>query len=246
MKFLIDSNWLFQLYILNANIVCQGCNVKGCFMVEKINAKQSLLLKFLEIDEKRQKNSLNKPGSGLSALALQLLKEGFSQTEVAEVLRINRRTLSDYARKWQLEGLLKDTKNCAECGKEYKSKTKGKYCSIKCKSKQTHNYTMTWLKNNRSLSRQRTNDCRFRLRVAVIVALGGKCVRCEINDHRCLTIDHVNGGGTSERKMFSSEKQFLKTVLSSTLKGEHKYQLLCANHNAIKRYEKHEWRKPKC
>ena len=104
---------------------------------------------------------------------------------------------------------------------------------------------MKWLKNNRPLSRQRTNDCRNRIRTAVIVALGGKCVRCGIDDHRCLTVDHVNGGGSLERKRSGSTNQYYQTMLDSVVKGEHKYQLLGANHNAIKRYEENEWRKPK-
>ena len=78
-------------------------------MVKKIMAKQMLLFKFLAVDDYRCGRKLLAQTEKTSVLALQLLKEGFSQTEVAEVLRINRRTLSDYARKWQLEGEIERT-----------------------------------------------------------------------------------------------------------------------------------------
>lgn len=194
--------------------------------------KQALLLEFSALNEETS-----------SALALRLLKEGFSQAEVAKVLRINRRTLSDHAKKWRIEGLLRATKKCVECGKEFKPKTSGLYCSDECRRKQIHSYSMSWLKNNRPLDRQRTNACRIRMRTMVISILGGRCVECGIDDYRCLNIDHVKGGGTKERK-FLSERQFYSKVLESVVAGKHEYQLLCANHNAIKRYEQNEWKKP--
>lgn len=33
-----------------------------------------------------------------------------------------------------------------------------------------------------------------------VVALGGSCVKCSFLDSRALQIDHINGGGTQERK----------------------------------------------
>ena len=79
-----------------------------------------------------------------------------------------------------------------------------------------------------------------KLRLSVLEALGGKCVKCGFFDSRALQIDHINGGGSKERKDRNYKRNFNKNVIQSFLKGENKYQLLCANCNWIKRFEKNE------
>lgn len=84
----------------------------------------------------------------------------------------------------------------------------------------------------------------LKLRNITLEALGGKCVRCGFNDPRALQIDHINGGGSKERKKIKpSASGFNKIVLKSFLAGENKYQLLCANCNWIKRVENKEHKK---
>lgn len=79
--------------------------------------------------------------------------------------------------------------------------------------------------------RKRTND-----RKALIDNLGGVCVRCGFSDIRALCIDHVNGGGTAERKSFGGHTQrYYKMIADNVDSGE--YQILCANCNSIKRIE---------
>lgn len=95
------------------------------------------------------------------------------------------------------------------------------------------------LKNKDKIKSQRKEYMR-RERNAVIEALGGKCVRCGFIDIRALQIDHINGGGSRERKEIKFKGAFNKHVLRSFLKGENKYQLLCANCNWIKRFENNE------
>lgn len=79
-----------------------------------------------------------------------------------------------------------------------------------------------------------------KLRQLAIDTLGGKCVRCGFSDSRALQIDHINGGGSKERKEVGYSGQFNLNVVRSHLKDEGKYQLLCANCNWIKRYENNE------
>lgn len=78
-----------------------------------------------------------------------------------------------------------------------------------------------------------------RTREAVIDKLGGACVICGFSDYRALQIDHVNGGGTSDRKLHGHRYGFLRRVLKD---NNNTYQLLCANCNWIKRWENHEER----
>ena len=56
-------------------------------------------------------------------------------------------------------------------------------------------------------------------------------------DWRALQVDHKNGGGTRERNRIQSMGIYRKV-----LKDSSGYQLLCANCNWIKRYEREEHR----
>ena len=84
------------------------------------------------------------------------------------------------------------------------------------------------------------------LRLEVIKALGGKCVRCGFSDSRALQIDHINGGGNHERKFLGFSSGFHRKVLVSISNNEGKYQLLCANCNWIKRMENKEFCSKTC
>jgi hypothetical protein len=64
--------------------------------------------------------------------------------------------------------------------------------------------------------------------------LGGKCVICGYVG-TALCIDHVNGGGTKERKENgSSDYRYYRKILGKIKAGSKDYQLLCANHNLEK------------
>lgn len=80
-------------------------------------------------------------------------------------------------------------------------------------------------------------------RTKTIEALGGKCVQCGFADERALQIDHINGGGQTDRKKrgFNSgyNYTFYRQILSEPTFKEN-YQLLCANCNWIKRSENKE------
>lgn len=80
---------------------------------------------------------------------------------------------------------------------------------------------------------------RRKARINIINILGGKCIRCGYSDYRALQIDHVNGDGSSERKLVTS-RGWYSIVEKSFLAGENRYQLLCANCNWIKKYENDE------
>jgi hypothetical protein len=75
------------------------------------------------------------------------------------------------------------------------------------------------------------------LRRDVLEKLGGECSVCGISDYRVLQIDHINGGGSQDRKNIGHNHTFLKIVLDD---DGSKYQLLCANCNWIKRFENNE------
>ena len=79
-------------------------------------------------------------------------------------------------------------------------------------------------------------------REKAIQLLGGKCVKCGFSDIRALQVDHVHSDGALERSL-NSVNIFLRVAKGNT---NGRYQLLCANCNAIKRteLEEHPHRKP--
>ena len=91
----------------------------------------------------------------------------------------------------------------------------------------------------------KTIDDRRLLRAVVLEHLGGKCVVCGWNDYRALQIDHILGDGSQERATPGYDRlRFLVGLLDDPQLAD-KYQLLCANHNWIKKVENNEIRKPR-
>jgi hypothetical protein len=75
-----------------------------------------------------------------------------------------------------------------------------------------------------------------RLRQHVLAAFGGCCQRCGFADPRALQVDHINGGGGKDRRRFRNTESYLRAILEN----RDAFQLLCANCNWIKKYERGE------
>lgn len=89
--------------------------------------------------------------------------------------------------------------------------------------------------------RQRTNARRNKLREQILDILGRRCVRCGYDtDVRALQIDHVNGGGSQERKKLVYGIPYYRRILESVQANSGEFQVLCANCNVIKRMEEQE------
>jgi len=98
-------------------------------------------------------------------------------------------------------------------------------------------------KEHPELHRNYAHAWRAARRLEIINLLGGQCINPyglhdkPFTDIRCLQIDHINGGGTRERRtgIFTSNKypQIIKFIKENP--HQTKYQLLCANCNWIKR-----------
>lgn len=66
-----------------------------------------------------------------------------------------------------------------------------------------------------------------------IIELLGAICKCGYTDNRALNIDHINGGGTKERKKVGGG--YYTFVLKQLNAGSKDYQLLCCNCNQIKK-----------
>ena len=73
-------------------------------------------------------------------------------------------------------------------------------------------------------------------RLGALKKLGNQCVHCGEKDWRCLQVDHVEGGGTKE-----NDKHGTYWIYNRIIGGQTEgYQVLCANCNWKKRYDKGE------
>ena len=63
-----------------------------------------------------------------------------------------------------------------------------------------------------------------------------KCVRCGFDDIRALSVDHINGGGSAQRKGFTGGRSIYYWIIKNKFpKG---FQTLCMNCQFIKRFLK--------
>jgi hypothetical protein len=96
-----------------------------------------------------------------------------------------------------------------------------------------------------SYRQQRTQN----LKMKAFALLGSKCswAGCTWDDPRALQIDHVNDDGSEEKRTLGNNQPSLYIrVIKATSQHEEpqlKYQLLCANHNWVKRCEKESARR---
>jgi hypothetical protein len=75
------------------------------------------------------------------------------------------------------------------------------------------------------------------LRLSVIDKLGRRCVRCGFEDVRALQVDHVNEDGSHHRQIVTKNNvnRLYREMLADTFG---RFQVLCANCNWIKRFER--------
>lgn len=103
----------------------------------------------------------------------------------------------------------------------------------------SQNYYSKNIERCKAMTRARTQE----LRKKMIAMLGGKCLMCGYDtDYRALQLDHVNGDGFKERKVFKSGYRgaSIHDKFKSLTKDPSRYQILCANCHCIKTSESKE------
>lgn len=124
-------------------------------------------------------------------------------------------------------------KNPKKYYREYREKNKEKIRA----------YQKSWIENNKDRIREKYRDSkqfrRIEQRKDLLESVGKtKCNKCGFSDWRGLQIDHINGSGVAEKKTGVSDT--IKRYKCHIMKNKEKYQVLCANCNWIKRYERNE------
>jgi RNase P subunit RPR2 len=91
-----------------------------------------------------------------------------------------------------------------------------------------------WQKLNPVKMAKYAREFKQKQRLEILILAGGiKCNNCEFSDYRALQIDHIKAMGNKNRL---SQSQLKKDIGINP----HKYQVLCANCNWIKRYANNE------
>ena len=94
-------------------------------------------------------------------------------------------------------------------------------------NRKRRDYYTTNRKRVRSVATQRISN----LKEELYSVFGNKCVKCGFGDKRALQLDHIEGGGTQERRTKTATQ-----VWRNAINHPQHYQMLCANCNSIKRY----------
>lgn len=98
-------------------------------------------------------------------------------------------------------------------------------------------------KEHRERIRKRTKECKLEVKKEVLTHYGNDilaCVTCGEDRLSCLSIDHINGGGTYHREHFG----LYGSKMYSWLKRNNYpvgYQTLCMNCQWVKREENNEY-----
>jgi hypothetical protein len=122
--------------------------------------------------------------------------------------------------------------------KKYYSENREKYKAV-AKASYYRRRDDILTKYNSDEHREYQRDYMKKLRERLINSLGSECVRCGNTDIRCLQVDHIDGGGTKD---YRSRITYNGSVFYAIHpeKIDNKLQVLCANCNWIKRYERNE------
>ena len=102
----------------------------------------------------------------------------------------------------------------------------------------------SYVKLNRESINKRRRSLVLEYRKQIIERLGGYvCQRCKYNqDKRAIELDHVNNDGYKERKNRTGSYMFYLYYYSNPDIAQTRLQILCANCNRIKKYERLEKR----
>lgn len=131
-----------------------------------------------------------------------------------------RKAYEDAAIKHGKEKFLLPTKTQHELNKEYYHKNK---------QRERDRYKKYRIDNKEAISK-RMYETRWKIKLEMIKAYGGKCECCGEKNPEFLSIDHIDGGGNQHRKKIKGGCNFYY-MLKKYNWPKDKYRLLCLNCN---------------
>lgn len=106
-----------------------------------------------------------------------------------------------------------------------------------CNWKKRYDYEENRLRVGKKITQRLWNKKR---RKELLELLGFQCVICRCIDVGCLHIDHKNGGGRKDTRRFGGTHKQISYYLLNPQEAADKLQILCANHNLLKKIEMRE------
>ncbi len=130
-----------------------------------------------------------------------------------------------------------------EDGKSYRKKYHTEYY-LRNKKKllsQQRERLLDPLKKEQKNKKDRERHFNYKSKIYALLG-GAKCKYCGYDkDPRALQLDHINGDGSIDRKRFhSSAVRYWMEYKDNLEELKKKFQVLCANCNAIKKFENNE------
>ena len=104
----------------------------------------------------------------------------------------------------------------------------------KCEKKKS---AKEWFKKNKKRLAIYGSEYREKIRLEMIAAYGGKCVKCGESDHIVLVLDHINDDAKEDKRLNNHSggyKMYMYLRRNNWPKGKH--QLMCHNCNFKKEY----------
>jgi hypothetical protein len=106
------------------------------------------------------------------------------------------------------------------------------------------NNRLMYIEKYRAKARELQSAYRHKWRWEIINILGNKCAKCGYDNLGALQIDHINGKGKYHVRTFNGNRySYYKHIYEDIKMGSKDYQILCANCNWLKRFERQEYRK---
>jgi hypothetical protein len=162
---------------------------------------------------------------------LQLQKQGYNST--------HRELIQKQRQQAHIRNKATDNRRCKEYYLKHKDEQHKKMKDYReANREQLNQDKKVWYEEKGWINKTRKHE---KLREQAFAVLGGKCVVCGFSDPRALQIDHVNGNGCHESSQIGYYG-ILRKIIAGNTKD---YQLMCANHNWIKRMENDETGKGK-
>lgn len=96
-----------------------------------------------------------------------------------------------------------------------------------------HQYRVEHLERHKRLSKIRRDEQKVRVLSHYSTSNTPNCAKCGIDDIDVLTIDHINGGGSKQRRQIKAVNSIYYWLDKNKLPDG--YQVLCANCNQKKR-----------
>lgn len=136
-----------------------------------------------------------------------------------------------YKKKWREA----NPEKVAEAEKRHRERNRDKInargrASYAANSEKKRAYHREWSRRNRAYEEARRRKATRELREAIRIAYGNSCACCGETNHEFLTIDHINGDGSIEKRAGRAGLQLYRWLRNNGFPKD-RYRLLCMNCN---------------